>query len=69
MQVEVDQGLEEPDAAEVLSKTLVPEEAEDLRTVPTRIVSPGLQAQGEGLEAEAEGREGGRLKTAQGLFL
>ena len=69
MQVEADQGLEEPDAAEALRKTLVPEEAEDLRTVLTRIVSPGLQAQGEGLEAEAEGREGGRLKAAQGLFL
>ena len=69
MQVEADQGLEEPDAAEALRKTLVPEEVEDLRTVLTRTVSPGLQHQVGGLEAEVEGREGGRLKTALGLFL
>ena len=69
MQVEADQGLEEPDAAEALPKTLVPEEVEDLRTVPTRTGSPGLRPQVDGLEAEAEGREEDRLKTAPGLFL
>ena len=67
---EVDQGLgAAPDAAEAPRKTSELEEAEDLRTVLTRTVSPGLQHQVGGLEAEAEGREGGRLKTALGLFL
>ena len=69
MQVEADQGLEEPDAAEALRKTLVPEEVEDLRTVLTRTASPGLRLQVEGLGAEAEGREEDRLKTVPGLFL
>ena len=69
MQVEVDQGLEEPDAAEALRKTLVPEEVEDLRTVRMRTASPGLRLQVEGQEAEAEGREGDHPKAAPGCSL
>ena len=55
---EVDQGLgAAPDAAEAPRKTSELEEAEDLRTVPTRTGSPGLRHQEAALEAEAEARE------------
>ena len=65
---EVDQGLGAPDAAEALRKTLVPEEAEDLRTVLTRTGSPDLLAQVAALEAEAEAREEDHPRTAPGCF-
>lgn len=61
---EVDQGLEEPDAAEALPKTSLQEEVEDLPVVPTRTESPGLQGLEVAQAVEAGQRGGGRLRRA-----
>ena len=68
IRLEVDQGLEVPDAAEAPRKTSVLEAAEDLRAVLTRTGCPGLRAREAALAAGGgAGREEDHPKTVLGF--